>query len=164
MDFWFKFSPSDIPIFAFLGYSQHDYYTYCTIILLYPLTYQKKLRPLSLSSHSWLLSILFVPLVSLDFALLLQFCPTLLSYVSNCSGHLGPTMNTNKNKTKQKSAQLNNLDIYWIAVQNHYNCDKQNYSSNISQRISSLITRVSFPLPKRRGFNHHMAAPMFFSG
>lgn len=42
------------------------------------------------------LFILFVPLVSLDFDLLLQFSSTLLSYASNCSDNLGLRKNTEK--------------------------------------------------------------------
>lgn len=61
-----------------------------------PTNISKRIKTISLPSHSWLVSILFVPLVSLDFALLLQFSLTLLSCASNCSDHLGLTTNTKK--------------------------------------------------------------------
>lgn len=103
------------------------------------------------------LSILIVPLVSLDFDLLHQFSSTFLSYASNCSDNLGLSTNTEKNHPNNSANW-----IYTVLQYRNFTTEaKRIISTPPFNEFQALRLDDLSPSPGEVDLYLHMPASMF---
>lgn len=103
------------------------------------------------------LSILFVPLVSLDFDLLLQFGSTLLSYASNCSDNLGLSTNTKPIYSSNSASWI----YTGLQYRNFTTGAKRIISVTAFKEFQALLPADLTSSPGEVDLYLHMAASMF---